>query len=143
MLTPNRIVCAAVVLAAVWIGDRVGAQPGPFATVADYSGAELFLRYCAACHGESAQGDGPVAASFATPIPDLTRLAARRGGEFPANEIRETIDGRSPLVAHGTRQMPVWGYEFWIEEGADREAEARSREIISRLIGFLADIQVP
>jgi mono/diheme cytochrome c family protein len=141
-MTRRALPTVSLVVVTAWVGSAY-AQPGPFMTAADYSGAELFLRFCAACHGESAQGDGPVAGSFAAPVPDLTRLSARRGGEFPANEVREVIDGRSPMVAHGLRQMPVWGYEFWIDEGADRDAEARSREIIARLVAYLADIQVP
>lgn len=108
----------------------------------DYSGAELFQRFCASCHGESARGDGPVSRSLAAVVPDLTRISERNGGQFPAARIRETIDGRAMVVeAHGTRFMPVWGYEFWIEEGADIEAEAAARQVIARLIEYLGSIQ--
>jgi mono/diheme cytochrome c family protein len=107
----------------------------------DYSGAELFERYCAACHGETGVGDGPVAASLVKVVPDLTRLSERAGGEFPALLVLETIDGRSPVLAHGTRRMPVWGLEFWIEEGGDISAEGRARAMIARLIEHLESIQ--
>lgn len=107
----------------------------------DYSGAELFMRYCAACHGETAVGDGPAAASFVKVVPDLTRLSERFGGEFPAYYVAEIIDGRSPVLAHGTRRMPVWGLEFWFEEGADITAEERARMMIARLIDYLETIQ--
>ncbi|MGD8324484.1 MAG: cytochrome c [Gammaproteobacteria bacterium] len=110
-------------------------------TGTDYSGAELFARYCAACHGDSGMGDGPVAASLVKVVPDLTRLSERAGGEFPVVRVAETIDGRSPVVAHGTRRMPVWGLEFWIEEGGDIEAEAQARRMIARLIDYLESIQ--
>lgn len=109
----------------------------------DYSGAELFDRYCSACHGESGRGDGPVAASLVKVVPDLTRLSARAGGDFPTVRVAETIDGRSPVLAHGTRRMPVWGREFWIEEGGDIEAESRARSMIARLIEYLETLQVP
>jgi mono/diheme cytochrome c family protein len=122
-----------------------GLAPGLAAAQAfsgvDYSGAELFERYCAACHGDSGRGDGPVAASLVKVVPDLTRLSARAGGEFPAMQVAEMIDGRSPVVAHGTRRMPVWGFEFWIEEGGDIEAEGRAREMIGRLIEYLESLQ--
>lgn len=107
----------------------------------DLDGAGLFARFCASCHGESGRGDGPVASSLATVVPDLTRIAERNEGEFPAGLIRETIDGRSLVVAHGTRFMPVWGYEFWIEEGADATAEAEARGVINRLVDYLRAIQ--
>jgi len=74
-------------------------------------------------------------------VPDLTRLARREGGQLDVGKISEIIDGRSVVVAHGTRYMPVWGYEFWVEEGADSEAEAEVRTILGRLVGYLRSIQ--
>jgi len=108
----------------------------------DLSGEELFERFCAACHGTEARGDGPVAQSLNVAVPDLTRLAERRGGRFPAHEVRETIDGRSLVRAHGTRTMPVWGYELWMEQGGDVTAEADARSLIGRLVRYLESIQV-
>jgi len=108
----------------------------------DLSGEELFMRYCAACHGADARGTGPVARTMSKAVPDLTRLASAAGGEFPAMAIREAIDGRSMAISHGTRQMPVWGYEFWVEEGADRVAEQTAREMINRIVGYVETIQV-
>lgn len=107
----------------------------------DLSGEELFERFCAACHGTEARGDGPVARSLNVAVPDLTRIAERRGGSFPAQEIRETIDGRSLVRAHGTRAMPVWGYELWMEQGGDVTAEADARSLIGRLVRYLESIQ--
>jgi mono/diheme cytochrome c family protein len=110
-------------------------------TLADYSGAELFQRFCASCHGDAGRGDGPVARSLAVVVPDLT-LISRRYGEFPAARIAETIDGRGLVItAHGTPSMPVWGYEFWLEEGADIVAEREMRGIIARLVQYIASIQ--
>jgi len=114
-------------------------------TLTFYSGEELFQRYCSACHGTSGRGDGPVASSLATAVPDLTTLSQRHGNgyEFPAAWVRETIDGRFQVMAHGPRSMPVWGYEFWIEEGADAPAEDETRYLIERLVDYLSSIQVP
>lgn len=109
-------------------------------TLADYTGAELFQRFCASCHGETGRGDGPVARSLAVAVPDLTGISRRYGG-FPAARIRETIDGRGLIDAHGARTMPVWGYEFWVEEGADREAELEMHELIDRLVEHLRTLQ--
>lgn len=107
----------------------------------DYSGSELFARYCASCHGPSGRGDGPVAATLRKHVPDLTRISARWGDRFPAQEIREIIDGRSPVLAHGTRVMPVWGREFWVDEGADIEAERNARDVVDRIVEYLESIQ--
>jgi mono/diheme cytochrome c family protein len=108
---------------------------------ATYSGAELFARFCAACHGDQARGDGPVAGTLSVLVPDLTRLSERNDGGFPASRVRDIIDGRSIVIAHGTRYMPVWGYEFWVEEGADVVAEEEARLMIDRLVEYLRSIQ--
>lgn len=107
----------------------------------DLSGEEMFMRYCAACHGSDAKGTGPVARTMNKRVPDLTQLMADPRDEFPAQAIRDAIDGRSMAIAHGTRQMPVWGYEFWVEEGADVVAEETAREMISRIVAYLESIQ--
>lgn len=118
-----------------------GAAYSQTLTLTFYSGEELFERYCSACHGASGRGDGPVASSLAAMVPDLTALTQRHGDEFPAAWVRETIDGRFQVMAHGPRSMPVWGYEFWLEEGADAPAEEETRALIERLVSFLRSIQ--
>ena len=113
-----------------------------FAQVIDeYSGQETYMRYCAACHGESGQGDGPVAGGLPITVPDLTRLEERKGDKFPAEVLRKIIDGREVVIVHGTRFMPVWGYEFWVEEGADDAAQERVAVIVDNLIEYLRSIQ--
>ncbi len=125
---------------AVLLSGFADAQPGPF-SLADYSGAEIYQRFCSSCHGESAHGDGPVAATLAVGVPDLTQLYRRYGNRFPVAELRETIDGRNIVIAHGARTMPVWGYEFWWEDGADVEAEATARATIEKLLDYIRSLQ--
>jgi mono/diheme cytochrome c family protein len=43
----------------ILLATNVNAQ-----VIDEYSGQETFMRYCAACHGESGMGDGPVAAGL-------------------------------------------------------------------------------
>lgn len=119
----------------------LGAQAQSTFELSDLSGAELFLRFCSSCHGEFARGDGPVAGTLAVAVPDLTRISARRGGTFPTQDVREIVDGRAVVVAHGTRYMPVWGYEFWWDEGADKVAETQARQLIDELVEYLRAIQ--
>lgn len=126
-------------LAVLWAPAGTGQTFG----LTDQSGEELFMSFCAACHGESARGDGPVAATLNVRVPDLTRLAARNDGEFPADAVRDVVDGRAVVVAHGPRTMPVWGYEFFIDEGADITAERDARELIARLVRYVESLQEP
>ena len=121
--------------------ERTGSAQFDAVTLDDYSGAELFERFCAACHGEGARGNGPVASSLNVLVPDLTTIG-RRYGEFPAMVIRDVIDGRGiDKRAHGTRAMPVWGYEFWVEEGGDVVAQNSVRDAINKLVEYLRSIQ--
>jgi mono/diheme cytochrome c family protein len=107
----------------------------------EYSGQETFMRYCAACHGESGMGDGPVAAGLPITVPDLTLLQQRTGDKFEEDLLRKIIDGREVVIVHGTRYMPVWGYEFWVEEGGDEAARERVQIIVDNLVEYLRSIQ--
>ncbi len=98
------------------------------------SGERDFNLYCASCHGESGNGDGPKAAGLEIRTPDLTTLTARYG-TFPAERLRRMIDGREDVKAHGDRDMPVWGVWFKAEaaeelggaEGMKPRSSAASR----------------
>ena len=137
-LRPAALVLVAAV--ASFVG-RGGSAQFDAVTLDDYSGAELFERFCAACHGSGARGNGPVASSLNVLVPDLTTIG-NRYGEFPATLIRDVIDGRGiDMRAHGTRTMPVWGYEFWVEEGGDVVAQTSVRDAIDKLVEYLRSIQ--
>jgi len=84
-------------------------------------GPELYHAHCAACHGTGGKGNGPVAPALKTKPADLTVLARNNGGKFPAELARKIISGDDPsLLAHGSREMPVWGPIFHqIEEDQD------------------------
>jgi len=135
----NIRISSAAAAAAIFVAYGVSAFEA--VSLADYSGEEIFNRFCASCHGEMAHGDGPVARSLGVMVPDLTKITQRYGG-FPTNLIRDTIDGRGARVdAHGSRTMPVWGYEFWVEEGGDKAAQDEMRKTIAKLVDYLRSIQ--
>jgi mono/diheme cytochrome c family protein len=91
---------------------------------------------CAACHGQDGKGDGPVSAELRTRPSDLTSIAKKNGGVFPAEVLYRIIDGRRTIRAHGTYQMPVWGTIFL---RSDSEEVVRNR--ISAIIAYLKSIQ--
>ncbi|WP_417209599.1 c-type cytochrome [Antarctobacter sp.] len=84
-----------------------------FAQDADI-GRSHYFTHCATCHGLEGSGDGPMAGILTIPPADLTELSIRNGGVFPVARVVKRIDGRDPLVAHGS-PMPVYGDYF---EGA-------------------------
>jgi mono/diheme cytochrome c family protein len=106
------------------------------------AGARDYQALCASCHGPKAMGDGPAAASLDPRPPNLTEIAKRRGGVFPAPTIARMIDGRDPVIAHGTRAMPVWGKHF--DKGTDtRDGFGYSKGRIQLLVEYLKSIQEP
>ena len=107
-----------------------------------YSGEETYYRFCASCHGPEGRGDGRVAAGLKIIVPDLTLLRRHHGANRWRDQTQKMIDGRDDNVYHGSRIMPVWGYAFWFEEGADEAAEARVDQIMSNLLDYLESMQV-
>jgi mono/diheme cytochrome c family protein len=110
-------------------------KPG---TPAD-SGRELYRAYCASCHGPAGRGDGPVASALKVPPADLTAIARRNGGRFPAIRVFQSVEGSAVIQAHGTREMPVWGTVFRQRAGTD---EALVKLRVRNLTGFIESLQV-
>ena len=79
------------------------------------SGKTAYLSSCAPCHGADARGPGTLAIIFKLQPPDLTTLAKRNDGEFPARAANEIIDGLRFVEAHGTRDMPIWGFDVMVK----------------------------
>ncbi len=106
-------------------------------------GAALYRRHCVMCHGVGATGQGPMVTVMTVQPADLTTLIQRHGGEFPFARVASRIDGRDPLVAHGS-DMPVYGDFF---EGSDvmLKTEAgqplMTSQPIADLIAWLQTIQ--
>ena len=94
-------------------GVALAQEKSPRKMPATLDGKELYMAYCASCHGGDGRGKGPVAVALKGPIPDLTTLAKRNGGKFPTGQLEKTIlgDAKNP-AAHGSREMPVWGPVF-------------------------------
>ena len=104
------MVCALISLAQE-AAPAVKREPAPMTSPA--SGKEMFMSYCAPCHGKSAKGDGPAAAALKQPPADLTQLAKRNGGKYPTDQVTSVLRGQTKLAAHGDQEMPVWGPVFW------------------------------
>jgi hypothetical protein len=115
----------------------------PDRSPAQMSGLEMYQQLCSSCHGVSGHGDGPVASLIKISVPDLTRIAQRDGGEFPAEDVRRTIDGRWDRRAHGARDMPVWGWQLYDSSASNDSVErAQVDSMIGRLVDYLRSIQL-
>lgn len=106
-------------------------------------GQALYQKHCATCHGMQANGQGPMVPALTVHPTNLTALSAENGGVFPLIRVVRRIDGREPLVSHGSA-MPVYG-EFF--EGDDTAMKTASGQpiLVSRaiadLVAYLTSIQ--
>ena len=107
------------------------------------TGEETFLRYCATCHGIDAGGNGPMASVLLPSPSDLTGLKAGNEGVFPMMRVISRIDGRDPMVAHGS-PMPVYG-EFFEGRGETIRVETGELMMTSQpiidLVTYLEGLQ--
>lgn len=102
------------------------------------SGQEMYKTYCAVCHGTDAKGNGPAADALKVPPPDMTTLAERNGGKYPALKVSAIIRGEEVLAAHGSKDMPIWGHLFWSMSGG-HEAEVQQR--VANLNKYIESLQ--
>lgn len=102
------------------------------------SGKQLFTQYCAACHGETGVGDGPVSPVLKTRPPDLTTLAKRHDGAFPYKYVEDVLHFGPGPSAHGSSDMPTWGPIFqWMDGKQKSTVDQR----IKNLTKYLASLQ--
>ena len=102
------------------------------------SGHEIFMDRCGACHGEDGMGNGPAVGALKTAPGDLTLLAKKNGGTFPAERVKEIVGGWTNLAVHGSREMPIWGNLFFAKNPADQPV---ANEWFQSLVSFLESIQ--
>jgi len=119
------IACVAIAL----VGCQ-SAQPEP--TVV-YDGAALYQGHCAVCHGEEGRGDGPFAALLVRSVPDLRAVQVRN-----ELDLIEIIDGRGQRAAHGSQDMPVWGWAFREVERSENEVQARMQALARHVLSLQA-----
>lgn len=109
-------------------------------------GKKEYELQCSVCHGMDAKGNGFLGASLKVVPPDLTTLAKKNGGVFPADRISSVIDGRVEIASHGSRDMPIWGKryavnaaEYYVDVPYDQEAFVRARVLL--LVDYLNRVQ--
>jgi len=74
--------------------------------------------------------------------PDLTLLWKRYGTPLDRQRLVEHIDGRWLVDAHGSRDMPIWGREFYGDAAPMApNLEGLRRHLIEVLVGYLETLQ--
>ncbi len=131
-LTVLCVVLSATIVAA----QEVETVPLKLEQVLTTDGDVLYGELCAVCHGADAKGGGPAAEAMAMAVPDLTALAAVSGGDYPAERVEKAITSEWQTVAHGSREMPMWGAAFsevrpnWGQAPGKEFARLRIRNLV-------------
>lgn len=122
------------------IGAVAALLAGAAAAQEPEAGRDLYMQYCATCHGTEGTGGGPLTELMTQEVPDLTGLAAANDGTFPMLDVIHVIDGRTGVRAHGG-PMPVYGNVFTLDEAEDYGAVIETRGRILSLALYLESIQ--
>ena len=130
--------CTAVTMLCGAQEQKPTIKHAPAAQTSAASGQEMFMNYCASCHGKDAKGDGPAASALNSKPTDLTQLAKSNDGKFPSMKVMSVLRGQANVGAHGTQEMPVWGPVFWKMSGG-HESEMHQR--IVNLNHYLESLQ--
>jgi mono/diheme cytochrome c family protein len=129
-----------------WLGIAAACFLGGAAWAAEpdaNAGEWYFARYCGACHGMNAEGDGPMQEILTVRAPDLTQLSADNDGVFPVARVVAQIDGRDPMLAHGG-EMPLFGDLFSFNDASMKSETGQpiiTAQPIADLVAWLEEIQ--
>jgi len=102
------------------------------------SGKDMFNSYCAVCHGTDAKGAGPAASAMKTNPVDLTALAKKSGGKYPASHVAAVLRGQAITASHGNQDMPIWGPLF---SSISQGHEAQVQQRIANLVDYIGTLQ--
>jgi len=111
----------------------------PIKSTSPVSGKDMYMTYCAVCHGTDGKGGGPAASALKIPPNDLTLLSKNNGGKYPSMKVEASIRGEAAFPAHGSKDMPVWGALFWsVSSGHEGEVQQR----VVNLTKYIESLQV-
>lgn len=138
MLTILAVVVALAVMVSAQDQPKTEIKHVPIQKTSPASGQEMYKAYCAVCHGVDGKGNGPAAEALKVPPTDLTTMAAKNAGKYPALKVSAIIRGEQVLAAHGTKDMPIWGNLFW-SMSAGHETEVQQR--VANLNKYMESLQ--
>jgi len=102
------------------------------------SGKQIFVKYCTSCHGTDGRGNGPAAIAMKTPPSDLTTLARRHEGKYPAGYVGAVLMFGRSLASHGSEDMPVWGSRF---RELDPVRDPTGQQHVDDVVAYIGSLQ--
>lgn len=136
----------AALVVALLAGIGYANQPAPrtlvisVSKITPTSGKQMYVSYCAPCHGVDGRGNGPMAAALRNQPTNLALLTRNNGGKFPSTHVISVLEFGAANPSHGTAQMPVWGPLFRNMDRAELPTDMRALRI-SNLSEYLQTLQ--
>ena len=115
------------------VPGRRRAQPTPPPVIESMYGPDLYRHYCATCHGRDGKGNGPAAAALKVPPPDLTVLARRQKGVFPARRRRDHHSRRHARHGAWIRRDAGVGTNLLRVGSVGRARQGADRSLVSHI----------
>jgi mono/diheme cytochrome c family protein len=133
---------AAVVVAGVGYANQSTAKTViiPVSKAPVYNGEQMYVNYCAPCHGVDGKGNGPAAAALKKQPTDLAVLSRNNGGKFPSTHIVSVLQFGTANPSHGSAEMPMWGPVLGSVNSTPSEPNVRALRI-SNLSRYLQTLQ--
>jgi mono/diheme cytochrome c family protein len=142
----NLISLALVAMIAGGIGYAAQNQPADKVVVqapktSPASGKQMYVSYCAPCHGVDGRGNGPIASSLVQRPADLAVLSKNNGGKFPSTHVVSVLQFGITVSAHGNAEMPIWGPVFSNMNPTNTQKDVIALRV-SNLTRYLDSLQV-
>ena len=133
---------AAAVIASVGYANQPTAKTViiPVSKAPANNGKQMYVNYCAPCHGVDGKVNGPAAAALKKQPTDLAVLSRNNGGKFPSTHIVSVLQFGTANPSHGSTEMPMWGPVLGSANSAPSEPNMRALRI-SNLSRYLQTLQ--
>jgi mono/diheme cytochrome c family protein len=137
-LLGTLVMATSICLAQTTTEQKPVVKQTPIKQTSPASGKDMYNQYCAPCHGMNGKGSGPAAPAMKAAVPDLTQLAKKHDGKYPASSVASVLKFGSGPASHGSAEMPVWGPLF---QSLDKYHETVVQQRISNLVGYIETLQ--
>jgi mono/diheme cytochrome c family protein len=133
---------AAAVVAGVGYANQSTAKTViiPVSKAPANNGKQMYVNFCAPCHGVDGKGNGPAAAALKKQPTDLAALSRNHGGKYPSTHIVSVLQFGIAHPSHGSAEMPLWGPMLGSANSAPSETDVRALRI-SNLSRYLQTLQ--
>ena len=133
---------ALLVAAGLCFAQQPATQPevkqAPIKQTSAASGKDMFVQYCAACHGAEGKGNGPAAPAMKVQPTDLTQLAKKNGGKYPSNQVAAVLKFGNGDGPHGSKDMPLWGP---LLRSLDKYHDEVVQQRVANIVSYIETLQ--